>query len=125
MMAERLPRELIGNWEILACLKASSSRQCLLTRDETGRQGVLKWSLDRGEDLEGEARMLGQMDCPDLPTVYASGREEGCSWLLREYIPGETLLDYAQKRGPLPAEETARTREDVFAALSEQFNTIS
>lgn len=104
----RLPRALAGGCEVLACLKQAPSRSSFLLRDGTGRQLVLKWSQSREEDLEEEARLLKELDGQGLPAVYGSGQEEGRSWLLREYVPGETLLDYAQKRGPLPAAEAAQ-----------------
>ncbi len=101
-----LPRALLGNYEFLAFLKEGGQRQTLLLRNRaTGRQAVLKRSWDGGEDLEEELRLLRQVAGEGIPAGLDSFHEDGCSYLLREYIPGESLLDYAQKRMPLPVEE--------------------
>ena len=102
-----LPPELARTYEPLDCLKERAGRQTWLVRElESGRMAILKCCADGSEDLEEEARLLARL--PEVPAVYAWGREGRQTWLAREYIPGETLLDYAQKRGPLPEEEVRK-----------------
>ena len=101
-----LPRALNSEYEFLAFLKEGPQRQTLLLRSRAaGRQVVLKRSLDGSEDLDEELRLLRQVAGDGVPAGLDSFREDGCAYLLREYIPGESLLDYAQKRMPLPAGE--------------------
>lgn len=100
---QRLPQALAEDYSFLSCLKESPGRRTLLLRDKQGRLAVWKWSANGEEHPEEEFQLLRQLS--GAPKVYRWGREEDGAWLLREYVPGETLLDYAQKRGPLPAGE--------------------
>lgn len=101
-----LPRALAGEYEFLAFLKEGRQRQTMLLRNKAnGRQVVLKRSRDGSEDLAEELRLLRQVAGDGVPVGLDGFQEDGCSYLLREYVPGESLLDYAQKRMPLPAGE--------------------
>ena len=102
-----IPRELAAEYEFIAFLKEGPRRQTILLRDRGGRQAVLKRSLDDQENLEEEYRFLKRLAGEGVPAALACFREDGRACLLREYIPGETLLDYAQKRAPLPSGEAA------------------
>ena len=66
---------------------------------------MLKRSQDAQEDLTAEHELLRRLAGPGLPTPLESFHDEACTYLLREYVAGEPLLDYAQKRGLLPARE--------------------
>lgn len=101
-----VPSALAEEYEFLAFLKEGRQRQTLLLKSRaTGRQVVLKCSLDGQEDLEEEYRLLRRLAGEGVPMGLGGFREGGCTYLLREYIPGESLLDYAQKRASLPTGE--------------------
>ena len=102
-----MPPELIGEYEPLALLKEGGHRQTLLLQDAAGGLAVLKRSSNDLEDPEKEYRLLTALAGEGLPAGFRYIRGDGAAYLLREYVPGETLLDYMQKRGVLPVEEAA------------------
>ena len=57
--------------------------------------------------FRGEAAMLRSLDHPGLPRVYASFEEDGRSYLVMEFIAGQTLRDRlrAVDPHPLPTDE--------------------
>src|SRR5712691_3395200 len=57
--------------------------------------------------FRGEANMLRSLDHPNLPRVYDSFEESGRSYLVMEFIEGQTLLQLLQASGgcPLPTAE--------------------
>lgn len=101
-----VPGRLLKEYEPLSLLKEGPRRQILLLRRrDDGRQAVLKRSQDSQEDLVEEYALLRRLEGEGVPAPVEGFREGGCTYLLREYIPGQSLLDYAQKRGPLPTRE--------------------
>lgn len=105
-MTSLIPKRLLADYEPLSLLKDGPRRQTLLLRRrETGSLAVLKRSRDSQEDLTAEYGLLRRLAGTGLPAPLEGFREDGCTYLLREHVPGESLLDYAQKRGPLPAGE--------------------
>lgn len=101
-----VPERLRADYEPLSLLKDGARRQTLLLRRRNSEDlAVLKRSQDGQEDLTAECDLLRRLAGPGLPTPLEAFREESCTYLLREYVPGESLLDYAQKHAPLPANE--------------------
>jgi serine/threonine protein kinase len=52
---------------------------------------------ERTRAFQEEARLLGSLSHPHLPRVYESFEERGRSYLVMEYIEGETLLQMLQR----------------------------
>lgn len=101
-----MPERLLAEYEPISLLKEGPRRQTiLLRRRDSGKQVVLKRSQDSQEDLVEEYGLLRRLEGKGVPTPIEGFREGDRTYLLREYIPGQSLLDYAQKRGPLPARE--------------------
>lgn len=101
-----VPERLLAEYEPISLLKEGQRRQTLLLRRrDGGTQAVLKRSQDSQEDLAEECGLLRRLEGKGVPAPIDGFREGGCTYLLREYIPGQSLLDYAQKRGPLPTRE--------------------
>lgn len=101
-----VPRRLRGQYEPLALLKREAARQTLLLRRrDSGGQAVLKRAQAGQEALLEEYGLLRRLAGPGLPAPLEGFREGECAYLLREYVPGECLLDYAQKRGALSVQE--------------------
>lgn len=71
-----------------------------------------------------EAELLARLSHPHLPRVTDHFSEDGKNYLVMEFVPGETLLDYVQRGGlprPLPeALELAGQICDVLAYLHRQ-----
>ena len=101
-----LPPRLAEKYEIIACLKHGERRQTsLIRRIGDGAQFVMKCSVDGHEDLAAEYALLAQFHGDGIPDAIDFFSDDGVSFLIREYIAGQTLLDYMQKRGILPTDE--------------------
>lgn len=113
-----LPPRLRSSYEALACLQDSGSRQTLLLqRRKDGTQVILKRTALPSEDAQLEFQLLRQLAGDGIPQTLDWFQEDDHCYLLREYVPGESLLDYAQKRGPLPQEEVRQIGLAICAIL--------
>lgn len=107
-MNSLIPERLLADYEPLSLLKNGQNRQTLLLRHRRSHGlFVLKRSQDGQEDLVAEYELLRRLGEKGLglPAALEGFRAGECTYLLREYVPGESLLDYAQKHGPLPLRE--------------------
>lgn len=57
--------------------------------------------LEAGEAFKQEARFMASLHHPTIPSVYGFGEIDGQLCLLMEFIEGETLEDYLQRKGML------------------------
>ena len=104
----------LGPFEVVAPLGAGGMGEVFLARDSrVGREVALKvLPRDVATDPEKvarfgrEARLLAQLNHPNVAALYEFEREGSTSFLVLEYVPGETL-----------AERLARTRPGVREAL--------
>ncbi len=53
--------------------------------------------------FEREARTLGRLDHPHIVTVYDVGTREDVRYIVMEYVDGEQLDEFVDRRGPLAA----------------------
>jgi eukaryotic-like serine/threonine-protein kinase len=68
-----------------------------------------------------EAKLLASLDHPDIATIHDIIEDKGISYLVLEYIPGDTLRDRITQ-GPLPAKEVLSLGgqiADAFASAHE------
>ncbi len=101
-----MPESLRAEYELHSRLKEDGARATLLLRDRSAdRLVVLKRSPESSGELQTEYAMLTRLAAPDLPAGYRLFFEDGSAYLLREYVEGETLLEYSLRRGPLPVAE--------------------
>lgn len=107
-MTVRFENTLLPEYcEILACLKDGQKEKTLLVYDGIGkRKAILKLSSNGGETLKTEADIISFVAGEGVPELYGFYAEEDRCCLMREYIEGESLLDYCQKRGKLSVRET-------------------
>jgi len=67
---------------------------------------VLKLSAVRDKEqllqFEREIRVLAQMQHPNIVLAYDANRGRGVHFLAMEYVPGKSLQELVQERGPLP-----------------------
>lgn len=102
-----MPPELAEGFTPLALLKDGPDRQTLLVQEKGGeRRFILKRMLAAPEDAERKYRALSGIE-GGVPRMYRLLCRDGYAYVLREYVPGQTLLDWVQKRGALPAKEAA------------------
>ena len=117
-LASYLPPRLLDEYQPLALLQDRGWRQTLLLRHRrTGLQIICKRASDKQSQLQDEHQLLRQLAGPGIPESLQVFQENGWTYLLRVYVPGETLLDYAQKRGPLPAREVRDIGLEICAIL--------
>ena len=68
------------------------------------------------ERFEREARAISALSHPHICTLYDIGAHEGVSYLVMEFLEGESLADRLAK-GPLPIEQVIRYGVQIAEAL--------
>src|SRR5580765_1024556 len=68
------------------------------------------------ERFDREARAISQLDHPNICALYDVGHDGGTSFLVMQYLEGETLADRLAK-GPLPLEQALTTAVQIADAL--------
>ena len=102
-----------GDFEILARVGAGGMGEVYQARDRRlGRTVALKFLTrpaadrpDRLERLRREASAISRLNHPHICTLYDIGERDGVTFLVMEYIRGETLADRIS-RGRLRLEES-------------------
>lgn len=67
--------------------------------------------------FQREARLLTQLDHPNVVRAFQVGESGGVHYIVMEYLEGETLDEVIARRGRLPAAEAARLACQVFDGL--------
>jgi eukaryotic-like serine/threonine-protein kinase len=70
------------------------------------------------ERFRREAQSAAGLNHPNIVAVYDWGEEDGTSYIVMEYVPGQTLRDVIQAYGRLAAPEAARIAAEIADALS-------
>src|SRR5438477_299752 len=123
---------LIGRYQLLsrigqggmgAVYKASDTRldDRLVAIKEMSKAGLPAAGLEEAEAaFEREARLLGKLLHPNLPRIHDHFTENDRSYLVMDFIDGETLEEYLDKRGhdPLPIERVLDWAEQLCDVLS-------
>lgn len=68
--------------------------------------------------FEREARAAAQLSHPDVVAVYDQGSDNGCAFLVMEFVPGSNLREILRDRGRLTTGEAVAVMDHVLAALS-------
>lgn len=102
----KLPGRLGSQITIISCIAYSDNQQVYLVKDKKGQLLILK--LAQGEKisfLRRDAAMLKKRSFSFLPrcVCYTENKENG--YLLREYIKGDTLWEWVNKRGTFRLKE--------------------
>src|SRR5688572_399172 len=99
----------LGPYEILGLIGSGAMGDVYRARDNRlGREVAVKviqqdaaGSAARQQRFEQEARAVGQLNHPNILTIYDVGHENGTSWIVTELIEGESLRAVI-RRGPIP-----------------------
>ncbi len=66
-----------------------------------------------------EARMMAFVSHPNLVTIYDLHEESNASWVVMEFVPGETLKQKVEREGPLHPELVGRILDQLADALGQ------
>ena len=66
-----------------------------------------------------EARSSASLSHPNVVAVYDQGEDDGCIFLVMEYVPGQTLRDVLRDEGLLSPRAALDVLEPVLQALAE------
>jgi eukaryotic-like serine/threonine-protein kinase len=69
------------------------------------------------ERFRREARAAASLSHPNIVAVYDWGQEDDTSFIVMEYVNGQTLRDVLRRYGTLPPMEAARIAADIADAL--------
>src|SRR5678809_165176 len=114
----------LGPYEIVSILGAGGMGQIYRARDvRLDRTVAIKLlpeefsaRVDRRQRFQHEARLISALNHPHICALFDVGEQDGISFLVMEYLDGETLEDRLT-RGPLPASEVLRYAAQIADAL--------
>jgi Tol biopolymer transport system component/tRNA A-37 threonylcarbamoyl transferase component Bud32 len=114
----------LGPYEIVAAIGAGGMGEVYRARDtrldRTVAIKVLHSQLIVSTELkarfEREAKVISQLQHPNICVLHDIGSENGTDFLVMEFLEGESLSEKL-KRGPLPTAELLKTAIDVADAL--------
>ncbi len=114
----------LGPYEIVAPIGAGGMGEVYRARDtrldRTVAIKVLNSQLIVSTELkarfEREAKVISQLQHPNICVLHDIGSENGTDFLVMEFLEGESLSEKL-KRGPLPTDELLKTAIEVADAL--------
>lgn len=115
-----------GRYTVVGTLGDGAQATTLEAQDAAagGRRVAIKRFSVRGAEAwkdvelaEREARVLAQLDHPDLPRYVEHFEENGNLYLVMEKIEGDSLATRLKERGPMSEAETRAMLHELAAAL--------
>src|SRR5580698_10530561 len=115
----------LGPYEILAAIGAGGMGEVYRARDTRLDRTVAIKILPEGladdpqfrDRFDREARTISQLDHPNICTLYDVGEQAGTSFLVMQYLEGETL-EARLKRGALPLDQALQFAMQIADALA-------
>jgi len=115
----------LAHYEIETCLGEGGSGVVYRGRDlRLERQVAIKILSDALRDDEfawarllREARLASQLNHPHIAAIYDLGEEDGCAYIVMEYIEGLPLADLIPEGG-MPPEQVERYAVQIAGALA-------
>jgi eukaryotic-like serine/threonine-protein kinase len=80
-------------------------------------QNEIAGDADQLERFHREARSVARLNHPHVVTVIDAGEDQGCPYIVFEYIAGETLKDRIRRFGRLPVPEALAYAIEIARAL--------
>ncbi len=123
---EYLPMALSARLTFLSSLAHKDHREVYLTADsETGSKAILKITEPKSADsVKREYDLLSKLDHPAIPKAYFYHKDESDrEYLLREYLPGDTLDFLLERDGVFDTRmvlETIKKLCDIISFLHTQ-----
>jgi len=114
----------LGPYEIQAPLGAGGMGEVYRARDTRLERAVaikilsahLCQNAEARDRFDREARAISSLSHPNICHLYDVGEEDGISYLVMEYLEGETLGDRLHK-GPLPLEQVLKVGAEICDGL--------
>ena len=108
-LAEQIP---LGRTVVVKLLRAAAL---------AGRAARTGKSQEEDEQrFQREARMLAQLNHPNIVQLYMSGRtEDGAAYLAMEYVPGRNLAEVIEAHGAVPEVQALALLQQLCDALIE------
>jgi serine/threonine protein kinase len=114
----------LGPYEIVAPLGAGGMGEVYRARDSRLARMVaikilpahLSHDLEAKERFDREARAISSLNHPNICHLYDVGVQDGTSYLVLEYLEGETLADRLRK-GPLPLDQFLKIGIEICEGL--------
>ena len=118
------PGARVGAYEILSPIGAGGMGEVYRARDTRLERTVaikvlpadLSSDPDRRERFDREARAISSLNHPHICILHDVGNQDGTSYLVMEYLEGETLASRLSK-GPLPIDQVLRYAIEIADAL--------
>jgi dienelactone hydrolase len=125
MSRMRGPGSQIGPYQITAVLGEGGMGQVFRARDSRlGRTVAIKVIraefADRGDfrhRFQREARAISALNHPHICSLHDIGEQDGCPYLVMEYLEGQTLSDVL-RAGPLPLDLAFTYAAQIADALA-------
>ena len=114
----------LGPYEIQSALGAGGMGEVYRARDTRLDRSVaikilpahLSQNAEAKERFDREARAISSLSHPNICHLYDVGDQDGTSYLVMEYLEGETLADRL-RRGPLPLEQVLKVGAEICEGL--------
>src|SRR5215468_2989931 len=118
------PGKRLGPYEIVAPLGAGGMGEVYRARDTRLDRTVaikilpvhLSDKPEAKERFEREAKAISSLNHPNICHLYDVGEQDGVSYLVMEYLEGDTLSDRLRK-GPLPPDQLLRYGTEICEGL--------
>jgi eukaryotic-like serine/threonine-protein kinase len=114
----------LGPYEIVAPLGAGGMGEVYRAHDSRLERAVaikilparLSHDLEAKERFDREARVISSLSHPNICHLYDVGVQDGTSYLVMEYLEGETLAERLRK-GPLPLDQFLKIAIEICEGL--------
>src|ERR1017187_6496627 len=115
----------LGSYEVLSQIGAGGMGEVYQAHDtKLGRDVAIKvlpeafaHDADRLARFQREAKMLAQLNHPNIATIYGLEHSDGTHYLLMELVSGETLAERVKRDGAVPVEEALVIAKQIAEAL--------
>jgi serine/threonine protein kinase len=119
------PGVRLGPYEVIALIGAGGMGEVYRARDTRLDRTVALKVLPAGlaadaqfrERFDREARAISKLDHQNICSLFDTGRHDGTSYLVMQFLEGETLADRLA-RGPLPLDQTLSIAIQIADALA-------
>ena len=128
--SEGLPFDRLGEFRLLEALGSGAMGVVYLAEQTSlGRLVALKvireelaGTLGAEQRFEREAKALARIQHPSVVRLYGFGTDAGARFLAMELVPGQSLSELMNERGPLPPVQVAHWGLELAGALARVHN---